>query len=57
VIAQASILNSFAHYHTPLLVSLERTVVALVLGGLLGLAAIPLARAAVAAARRWLAAS
>jgi hypothetical protein len=57
VIAQASILNSFAHYHTPLLVSLERTAVALALGAALGLLAIPLARAAVAAARRWLAAS
>lgn len=36
VIAQASILNSFSHYHTPLPVSLERTVVAWVLGTLLG---------------------
>lgn len=40
VIAQASILNSFSHYHTPLPISLERTVVALIIGLVLG---IPLA--------------
>jgi hypothetical protein len=57
VIAQASILNSFSHYHTPLAVSLERTAVALALGVGLGLVAIPLARLAVAGVRRWLAAS
>lgn len=57
VIAQASILNSFSHYHTPLAVSLERTLVALALGAVLGLVAIPLARLAVAGVRRWLAAS
>lgn len=37
VVAQASILNSFSHYHTPLPISLERTVVALVIGIVIGL--------------------
>lgn len=37
VVALSSIVNSFSHYHTPLLVSFERTVVALVLGLVLGL--------------------
>jgi len=37
VVALSSLVNSFSHYHTPLLVSLERTVVALVLGLALGL--------------------
>ena len=55
MIAQASILNSFAHYHTPLVVSLERTLVALVLGVAIGLVLVPLARLAVRGARRWLA--
>lgn len=48
-LAEASILNTFSHYHSPLLVSLARTVngavVGLVLGGLLA--------AAVWAVRRW----
>lgn len=54
VIAQASILNSFSHYHTPLLVSLERTLIALGLGLALGVLGIGLARLAVAGGRRWL---
>ncbi len=54
VIAQASILNSFSHYHTPLAVSFERTVVALAIGVLAGLILIPVAKLAVAAATRWL---
>lgn len=54
VIAQASILNSFAHYHTPLLVSLERTLVALALGLALGLLGLLLARRGVRVTRRWL---
>ncbi len=37
LIGQVSIINSFAHLHTPLLVSLVRTVGGLVLGGALGL--------------------
>jgi hypothetical protein len=44
VVAQASILNSFSHYHSPLLVSLARTVIALALGLALGLALTPLLR-------------
>ncbi|MDZ7708101.1 MAG: DUF5693 family protein [Trueperaceae bacterium] len=54
VIAQASILNSFAHYHTPLAISLERTIVALALGGALGLAGVIIARPLVRWGRRWL---
>ena len=54
VVAQASILNSFSHYHTPLLVSLQRTLVALVLGALLGLVLLPLVRLATGGFRRWL---
>jgi hypothetical protein len=54
VIAQASILNSFAHYHTPLVVSLERTLVALALGLALGLLGLVVARRGVRAARGWL---
>jgi hypothetical protein len=54
VIAQASILNSFSHYHTPVLISLQRTLIALALGVAIGLVLVPLARAAVALVRRWL---
>jgi hypothetical protein len=55
VIAQASILNSFSHYHTPVLISLQRTLVALALGLAIGLVLVPLARGAVTLTRRWLA--
>jgi hypothetical protein len=54
VVAQASILNSFAHYHTPLAVSLERTLVALVLGVAVGAVAVAIARLAVHWGRQWL---
>lgn len=54
VIAQASVLNSFSHYHTPLLVSLERTIVALVLGVAIGLVLVGVARVAVPLVGRWL---
>ena len=54
VIAQATILNSFSHYHTPLLISLERTLVALVLGSLLGFIGLPVSRWVVALVARWL---
>ncbi len=57
VVAQASILNSFAHYHTPLLVSLERTGVALALGFGLGTLAVVVLRPTVAWVRRRLAAA
>ncbi len=54
VVAQASVLNSFSHYHTPLVVSLQRSLIALALGALLGLALVVAARAAERLARRWL---
>ena len=54
VVAQASIVNSFSHYHTPLLVSLERTLVALVLGLIVGLVLVPLVRLATGGVKRWL---
>ena len=54
VVAQATILNSFSHYHTPLLVSLQRSVIALVLGVAIGFVLVALARVAVALVRRWL---
>jgi ABC-type nitrate/sulfonate/bicarbonate transport system permease component len=54
VIAQASILNSFSHYHTPVLISLQRTLIALALGLVIGLVLAPLAGAAVRIGRAWL---
>ncbi len=54
VVAQASILNSFSHYHTPLIISLQRSLVALVLGVILGLVLVPIARGAIALVRTWL---
>ena len=54
VIAQSTIINSFSHYHTPLLISLERTAVAFVLGGLLGLLAVPITRLLSGGMTRWL---
>jgi hypothetical protein len=54
VIAQASILNSFSHYHTPLLISLERSVVALVLGIVLGLVLASIIRLLVHLVKLWL---
>lgn len=55
VVAQASILNSFSHYHTPVLVSLQRTGIALALGLAVGLLLVPLARLGVRLVRGWLA--
>lgn len=55
VIAQASILNSFSHYHTPLSVSLERTAVALALGAVAGGLLLLVTRWLVPPATRWLA--
>ena len=55
VVAQASILNSFSHYHTPLLISLQRTVVAVVLGLVIGLLLIPVVKLVIRLGRRWLA--
>jgi hypothetical protein len=55
VVAQATILNSFSHYHTPLLISLQRTFIALGLGLVFGFVLLPLARFVVTLIRRWLA--
>lgn len=55
VVAQASILNSFSHYHTPLLISLERTGVALAAGVLIGLVLLPVAFLLTRQLRLWLA--
>ena len=55
VVAQASILNSFSHYHTPLLISLERTGVALAIGVLVGAVLLPIALLATRLLRGWLA--
>ena len=54
VVAQATILNSFSHYHTPLVISLQRTVIALVLGFLGGLVLSLLVRWGVVLWERWL---
>lgn len=54
VVALSSLVNSFSHYHTPLSVSLERTVVALVLGLMLGVLLNLLARPLVRGITRWL---
>ena len=54
IVAQASVLNSFSHYHTPLLVSLQRTGIALVLAVAAGLLLWPLVRIAERAVRTWL---
>lgn len=55
VVAQATILNSFSHYHTPLVISLQRTVIALVLGFAAGLLLSLLTRWGAVLAERWLA--
>jgi Family of unknown function (DUF5693) len=39
-VGQGSIIDSFAHYHTPLLISLQRTVNGMLFGGLVGVAVI-----------------
>lgn len=54
VVAQASVLNSFSHYHTPLLVSLQRSAIALVLAVGVGLVLITVARLTERLVRRWL---
>jgi len=49
VVAEASILDSFAHYHTPFLVSVARTLNGILFGGILGL----LGWAVYLGVRRW----
>lgn len=41
IVGQASVLNTFGHYHTPLLISLLRAFNGIWIGGLIGLLAIP----------------
>ncbi len=55
VVAQATILNSFSHYHTPLLISLQRTLIALVFGVILGFIFLLLSHLGVYLVKRWLA--
>jgi hypothetical protein len=55
VVAQSTILNSFSHYHTPLIISLQRTLIALALGLVFGFVLLPLARFIVTLVKRWLA--
>ena len=55
VVALSSLVNSFSHYHTPLLVSFERTVVALVIGLVAGVLLNLLVRPLVRVTKRWLA--
>lgn len=54
VVAQATILNSFSHYHTPLLISLQRTIIALVIGFAGGVLLSFAARAGLRAWNAWL---
>ncbi len=55
VVALSSLVNSFSHYHTPLLVSLERTLVALVIGLAVGVLLNLLVRPLVRVTQSWLA--
>ncbi len=55
VVAQSTILNSFSHYHTPLVISLLRTLIALGLGLVFGFVLLPLARFIISLVKRWLA--
>jgi hypothetical protein len=55
VVAQASILNSFSHYHTPLLISLQRSLIALAIGVVGGLLLWLVVTGGEKLVRRWLA--
>lgn len=55
VIAQATVVNSFSHYHTPLLISLQRTLIALIIGLVVGLVLTPIIRLATRIVKNWLA--
>lgn len=54
VLAQASVLNTFSHYHTPLVISAERTGIALAIGLAIGFLLVPVVRGVVALGRAWL---
>ena len=54
VIAQGTIMNSFSHYHTPFVISLQRTLIALLIGLAFGLVLTALARALVYITSNWL---
>ncbi len=42
VVGQSSILNTFSHFHTPLLISLQRAINGVLIGGVIGFVLIPL---------------
>ena len=42
VVGQSSILNTFSHFHTPLLISLERAMNGILIGGAIGFVLLPL---------------
>lgn len=54
VVAQASVLNSFSHYHTPLLVSLQRSLIALAIAVVIAALLWLLVQAGERLLRRWL---
>ena len=54
VIAQGTILNSFSHYHTPFLISLQRTLIALLIGLAFGLLLSLVAKMGLRATQLWL---
>jgi hypothetical protein len=53
-VAQARIMDTFSHYHTPFVISLERTLIGLVLGAIIGLILLPIVRGLVRLIRGWL---
>jgi len=55
VIAQATVVNSFSHYHTPFVISLQRTVIALVIGLIVGLLLFPIIKFVIRLVKTWLA--
>ncbi len=55
VIAQGTIMNSFSHYHTPFIISLQRTLIALFLGLLFGLILLPISHFLINLVKAWLA--
>jgi hypothetical protein len=55
VLAQGTILNSFSHYHTPFLISFQRSLIALVLGLVMGLLLRVMARLLLRFGEAWLA--
>ena len=54
VIAQGTIMNSFSHYHTPFVISLERTLIALLIGLVMGLVLSAISRLLTSITSKWL---